>query len=63
MLSRYAGNRIMRLAYVTVTFPCLRETFVLREVRHLRDRLGPDDFRLYAYQRPGGTDLNDDNRP
>lgn len=53
----------MRLAYVTVTFPCLRETFVLREVRHLRDRLGPDDFRLYAYQRPGGTDLNDDNRP
>jgi len=59
---RYAVSSIMRLAYVTVTFPCLRETFVLREVRHLEERLGQDGFRMYAYQHPVGADVNDDNR-
>ena len=52
----------MRLAYIMVTFPCLRETFVLREVRHFQRLLGSVNFRLYGYQKPAGADLNADNQ-
>lgn len=61
MRSRNAGNKTMRLAYVMVTFPCLRETFVLREINHLRTRMGADNLRLYAYQQPVGEDLKGGN--
>ncbi len=51
----------MRLAYMAVTFPCLRQTFVLREIRHLREHGGFDVFFVYAYQHPRDDDVDEEN--
>ncbi|MEA2083390.1 MAG: glycosyltransferase [Thermodesulfobacteriota bacterium] len=52
----------MNLAYITVTFPSITESFVLREVNYLRENGNFKNFLVCAYKRPAAYWLNTENQ-
>ena len=51
----------MKIAYITVTFPSVTETFVLREINYFEDRRLYDEVLVFAYKMPVKEWVNPEN--
>ena len=51
----------MRLAYMTVTFPSVTQTFVYREIEYLKNQSDFQDLKIYSYEHPGEHNIKHAN--
>lgn len=51
----------MKIAYITVSFPSVTETFVLREINYLNESRFADKIKVFAYKKPKINWINKDN--